>query len=253
MRTLVLSDIHGNRFGLEQVLEDAKGDFDMMLCLGDIVGYGAHPNECCEIIRRPRTTSLSGNHDAAALELIDISWFNPVAEAAILWTRQQLTPENREWLRGLPGQREFAQAGFQAVHASLRQPWEEYILDADTAAPTLLLQTQPLCFFGHTHQPCVFAAPRDKAQFRDFSSLRGASLSGGDMVLDLEEDLKYLLNPGSCGQPRDGDPRARYALLDTDARTVEIRSVEYDVEAARSAIIEAGLPRMLGDRLRTGS
>ncbi|MDQ3812800.1 MAG: metallophosphatase family protein, partial [Armatimonadota bacterium] len=131
MRFLILSDIHGNRFGLESVLEAAQGEYETLLCLGDIVGYGAHPNECCEILRERNARCLSGNHDAAALGLLDIEWFNPVAKAAILWTRRQLSEENRAWLQTLPAQQDFAEYDFQAVHGSLREPWEEYITGPD--------------------------------------------------------------------------------------------------------------------------
>src|SRR5688572_10862328 len=115
MKLLIISDIHSNRFGLEAVLEHAQGEYDALLCLGDVVGYGAHPNECCEILREANAVCLSGNHDAAALNLIDISWFNDVAATAARWTRQELTPENANWLRSLPGRQEFPEWNLQAV------------------------------------------------------------------------------------------------------------------------------------------
>jgi predicted phosphodiesterase len=151
MRFLILSDIHGNRFGLESVLANASGEYDTLLCLGDVVGYGAHPNECCEILRQHNAVSLSGNHDAAALGLIDIDWFNPVAKAAILWTRAQLSDTNRDWLHTLPAQQDWPEHDFQTVHGSLREPWEEYITGPSVAEPVFLLMQHTLCFFGHTH------------------------------------------------------------------------------------------------------
>ena len=250
MRFLVLSDVHGNRFGLEQVLTDARDEYDQLLCLGDIVGYGAHPNACCDILRANDALCLSGNHDAAALGLIDISWFNPVAEAAILWTRGHLNHENSQWLAGLPAQMDFGEHDFQAVHASLREPWEEYITDAAVAAPNFGRMKRQLCFFGHTHQAVVFGAPA-AAEMPHFDDMTGAAIPDGG-ALELQSDTKYLLNPGSCGQPRDGNPQARYVLFDTQSRVVEVCCVDYDIEAARRAIIDAGLPRMLGDRLRAG-
>lgn len=252
MRYLVLSDIHGNRFGLEQVLADASGEYDRLLCLGDVVGYGAHPNQCCEMLREAEAISLMGNHDAAALGQLDISWFNPVATEAILWTRNQLSEENKAWLSSLPPQMDFADEGFQCVHGSLREPLEEYIVDGETAAPNLALQERPLCLFGHTHHPCVFAAPAKSAALNSMRDLRAADLAGGEYEIALEDELKYLLNPGSCGQPRDGDPRARYAFLDTQERSVHIVAASYNMNAARDAILQAGLPQMLGDRLLRG-
>ncbi len=252
MRYLVLSDVHGNRFGLEQVLADSSHEYDRILCLGDVVGYGAHPNQCCEMMREAEAICLMGNHDAAALGQLDISWFNPVATEAILWTRSQLSEENKAWLRSLKPQMDFPDEDFQAVHASLREPLEEYIMDAEVAAPNVSLMQRSLCLFGHTHHPCVFAAPKDRAQFNSMSDLRAADLAGGEFKIELEEGLKYLLNPGSCGQPRDGDPRARFAIWDTDERWLHIFASEYNINLARDAIYQAGLPKMLGDRLLRG-
>jgi predicted phosphodiesterase len=251
MRYLLLSDIHGNRFGLEKVLQDASGRYDTLLCLGDVVGYGAHPNQCCEILRENKAVSLSGNHDAAALGLIDISWFNPVAETAILWTRRQLTPENSEWLRSLPAQMDFADDDFQVVHGSLREPWEEYITDPETATYSFLKMERNACFFGHTHQATVFRVPADKSEWNSMSQMQGAALEYGG-AFDLEGGWKYLVNPGSCGQPRDSNPQARYAIFDSESREIDVIAIDYDWSAARAAILEAGLPRMLGDRLLQG-
>jgi predicted phosphodiesterase len=251
MRYLLLSDIHGNRFGLDKVLEAAANRYDKVLCLGDVVGYGAHPNECCEILRQHNAISLSGNHDAAALGLIDISWFNPVAEAAILWTRRQLTPENSEWLRTLPAQMDFEEDDFQTVHGSLREPWEEYITGPEVASYSFLQMQRSTCFFGHTHQAMVYRVPAAKADWTRLNQMQGAPLPEGG-TFDLESGWKYLVNPGSCGQPRDGNPQARYAIFDTESREVEVSALDYDWDAARSAIIAAGLPKMLGDRLLQG-
>ena len=251
MRFLILSDIHGNRFGLDKVLSHAAGEYDKILCLGDVVGYGAHPNECCQVLRDLDAVSLSGNHDAAALGLIDISWFNPVAEAAILWTRQQLSSDNRAWLRSLPAQLDFADDDFQAVHASLREPWEEYILGADIAAPNFEVQKRPFCLFGHTHQAVVYRTAQTTQANVSWREIEGAPLTQGGLI-ELEDGYKYLLNPGSCGQPRDGNPLARYALFDSSTRQIEVLEADYDCRAARQAILQAGLPRVLGDRLLRG-
>ncbi len=247
MKILVFSDVHGNKFGLERVLE-AGAECDALLCLGDIVGYGAHPNECCELLRELDAECLSGNHDAAALGKISIEWFNPVAQAAILWTRRQLSEENREWLESLPAQGEWIEERFQAVHASLREPWEEYIIGKAVAQPNFEIMTQPLCFYGHTHQADVYRCHNLPGE--NYQLERRALPNGG--VLEMEDGWRYLINPGSCGQPRDGNNHAKYAIFDVAARRVEVFGVEYDAQSARMAIIEAGLPSVLGDRLLAG-
>jgi predicted phosphodiesterase len=250
MKLLILSDIHGNRFGLEAALKSA-GSFDALLCLGDVVGYGAHPNECCEILRQHDAICLSGNHDAAALKLIDTEWFNDIAAWAIDWTREQLSPENARWLRSLPGAQEFPEWRLQAVHGSLRNPWEEYILDLHTAVATIRLMTEPLCFFGHTHQAIVYAAKMDSQDEIIWREFEDEPLPyGGEF--EIEAGWRFLVNPGSCGQPRDGNPQARYATLDSETGVVKIEAVDYDMQAARQAILDAGLPRPLGDRLLRG-
>ena len=245
---LILSDVHGNRFGLEAVLESARGEYSQVLCLGDVVGYGAHPNECCEILRAANARCLLGNHDAAALGQIDIEWFNPVAKAAILWTRAQLSAENRAWLETLSPQMEDESARFQAVHASLRQPIEEYIIDPQTAQPTFSLMTQPLCFYGHTHVAEVY---RQMVQPGTKYEMQHAGLTYGGEV-QMENGWSYLVNSGSCGQPRDGNPQARYAFFDEEKRDVEVFAIDYDWRAAAQAIFDAGLPRVLGERLGRG-
>ncbi len=251
LKFLILSDSHGNRFGLEAVL-GARTDFSHIICLGDIVGYGAHPNQCCEILRERGAICLSGNHDAAALGKISIEWFNPVASEAIRWTRAQLTPENRAWLDGLPAQQVFENWNFQAVHASLRQPWEEYIINAQVALGTLTHLSQPLCFFGHTHVTASFSLVSDPTQWREYVSIgEGIWPNGGE--ISLQSGFSYLINPGSCGQPRDGNPLAKGAIFDNESGQIEFFGAPYDVEAARAAILEAGLPKRLGDRLRSGS
>ncbi len=250
MRILILSDVHGNKHGLQAAI-DAAGRVDRIVCLGDIVGYGAFPNECCEILREANAVCLSGNHDAAALNLISIEWFNEVATDAILWTRKQLSPENRDWLTSLPSHLAFPEERFQAVHASLRSPWEEYILDEKIALHSFSRMEEPLCFYGHTHVADLYWTRTEDVKNSPQPPIEHAAFPGGG-GLDMEEGELYLLNPGSCGQPRDGNPDARFALFETDDRIVDVFCVEYDVKAARAAIIEAGLPRLLGDRLLTG-
>ncbi len=250
MKFLIVSDAHGNRFGLEAAL-GCQRPFDRIICLGDIVGYGAHPNRCCEILRECGAICLSGNHDAAALGKIDIQWFNPVATEAILWTRQQLSQTNRAWLDTLPAQLVFEDWKFQIVHASLRQPWEEYITGPQIALLSLDLLDTPLCFYGHTHIADFYQLEQSKQKFRIFEPLEHFALPLGGHI-SLEKNSSYLVNPGSCGQPRDGNPLAKAAIFDDESQSIEVLGVEYDIEAARAAILEAGLPPRLGDRLRVG-
>jgi diadenosine tetraphosphatase ApaH/serine/threonine PP2A family protein phosphatase len=250
MKILVLSDSHGNKFGLEAVLDSGR-DYDRIVCLGDVVGYGAHPNECCEILRQREAISLSGNHDAAVLGKIDVTWFNPIAQAAVSWTREHLKEENRLWLDGLPAQQVFAEWGFQAVHASLREPWEEYIIEPTIAEANLRLLEQPLCFFGHTHVALCVIAPADTSAWTRPDQMEWIELPFGAEI-QLEGSERVLLNPGSCGQPRDGNPQAKAAIYDTESQTIEVFGVEYDAQAARAAILKVGLPARLGDRLLKG-
>jgi predicted phosphodiesterase len=248
VRFLVLSDVHGNRFGLEAAVEAASGRYDRVLCLGDVVGYGAHPNECCEIIRELHADCLLGNHDAAALGKISTDWFNEIAEFAVLWTRRQLSPENTNWLESLQPAGAWPEYSFQAVHGSVRSPLEEYIMTRREAQPSFAQMQQPLCFFGHTHVAMVYEELNQPGQ--KYSINETALRSGGRIELDAEK--KYLVNPGSCGQPRDRNPQARYAVFDSDTNTIEVLACDYDIQAAREAIIAAGLPTLLGDRLLQG-
>lgn len=248
MKFLILSDIHGNLHGLQAVLNDARGEWQQLLCLGDVVGYGAHPNECCALLQQQNAWCLLGNHDAAALGDIEIEWFNPVAKEAILWTRGMLSPDNQAWLKSLCPTLVSYEHGFQAVHGSLREPLEEYITGTYTAVPTFALMETPLCFFGHTHIAEGYRTVHTSGEGYDVQ--HQAFLEGG--TIRCEPEWRYLINPGSCGQPRDGNPQARYALYDTETRIVDVQTLSYDWELARQAIIDAGLPRLLGDRLERG-
>lgn len=250
MKILVLSDIHGNLHALEAVLKAAP-PHDKILCLGDVVGYGARPNECCAILRERGATTLLGNHDAAALGLLNADWFNGVARRAIDWTREQLSAENREWLYSLVPSLACDESGFEAVHASLRFPLEEYIFDTELAWLSMREMKHSLCFFGHTHVACAFIGEQEAAGRRAprFVEQRSFPCSG---ELEWRRDHFTLLNPGSVGQPRDGNPQARAAILDVPGHRIALYGFDYDIDAARQAIIEAGLPRSLGDRLLDG-
>ncbi|MGB3682669.1 MAG: metallophosphoesterase family protein [Rubrobacteraceae bacterium] len=234
----VISDIHGNLEALEAVLGDVPEEAGRIFCLGDVIGYGASPNECCELVRGVEMPVITGNHDLAVVDLsTDLNWFNPVAEAAVRWTRERLNDENRAFLRSRPRMMQTSEALF--VHGSVRDP-DEYIIDSTTAAENLaILKNEypnvPLCFFGHTHVKAVAPSPNGKA---------------AEMGLDLGSGGPYLVNPGSVGQPRDGDTFASYVLV--EGTNVTYRFVEYDIGRAQAKIRDAGLPGMLADRLAAG-
>jgi predicted phosphodiesterase len=235
----VISDIHGNLEALEAVLDDLPEEVGTVYCLGDVVGYGASPNECCDIVRRTGMPTISGNHDLAVTDLsTNLDWFNPVAAAAVRWTREQLSEENSEFLRTRPRMMQSRDALF--VHGSVRDP-DEYIINSIAAEENLdILRREyrgvPICFFGHTHVKTVTPSPN------------GPVL--GAHTLDLSTSGPYLVNPGSVGQPRDGDTFASYIVA--EGNHVVYHSVEYDIERAQAKIRSAGLPEMLAERLAVG-
>lgn len=239
----VMSDIHGNLEALEAVLRDVPEEVGTIYCLGDVIGYGASPNKCCDLAREWQMPLITGNHDLAVADLdTDLSWFNPVAAAAVKWTREQLTEENRQFLISRPRTMQHERALF--VHGSIRDP-DEYILDQSSARENLAILKSEypealVCFFGHTHVKAVAPSPN------------GAL--GEDGSLDLSANGPYLVNPGSVGQPRDGDTFASYVVVDKDSPGLKVtyRFVEYDVKLAQAKIREAGLPGMLADRLAAG-
>lgn len=242
MKWAVLSDIHGNLEALEATLA-ALGEVDAYLCLGDIVGYGANPNECCDIVRKlcPEMT-LMGNHDAGVLGRLSPHWFNPYARFALEWTRSVLTRENWDFLQSLPHRLEGE--GWMAVHGSLVDPWE-YITSPWEARPSFERLTVPLAFFGHTHLAEYYL------QEEGHLLVTQHPWSAGESIL-LAAGRKYLVNPGSIGQPRDRDWRASAALFDAEARTITLLRVEYNLAEAQSKIFKAGLPPFLAERLAWG-
>ncbi len=241
MRYAIISDIHANLEAFNSVLDeiDAAGA-DMIVCLGDIVGYGANPNECVEIVMNRNIDSLIGNHDKAACGLTEPTGFNPAAREAALWTRGELTEKNREFLKALPETKEIN--GFVAVHGAISDP-DSYILSPyDAAREFGLLGEKSLCFFGHTHVAAAFSLDNGRV-----------SESRADRF-ELREGRKYLVNPGSVGQPRDRDPRASFLIYDTcdDKGKAERRRVEYPIERAQKKIIKRGLDSFLAERLSHG-
>lgn len=244
MRTLILSDLHSNLPAVEAVLRDARGrGYDRVVCLGDLVGYGAHPNEVIEIVRELRPwAQVRGNHDKAACGVTDAGSFNDSAREAIEWTRAALTPESLDYLRGLP-EGPLAAGPLLLSHGSPIDE-EEYILGETDARDVLEATPHPLVLFGHTHFAAIFVC-------RPGQRPRGAALGRGG-ITRIPAGARVLFNPGSIGQPRDHDPRASYAFHDEADNAVEVVRVPYDVEEAREAIVAAGLPGPLEQRLALG-
>jgi predicted phosphodiesterase len=241
MRVAVVSDIHSNLHALEAVIAaiDAEAP-DELWCLGDIVGYGARPNECCAAIAERADVCLAGNHDLAVRGTIDLGEFGGEAGVAARWTRDVLEPEAQELLDRLEPQG--AAHGVALYHGSARDPIWEYVLSDEAAFVTIALANAPLVLVGHSHVALQIV-------------LSGEEISGGGAPDGTELELdgaQALLNPGSVGQPRDNDPRAAYLLLDLDAQRASFRRVEYDVARTQQEMREAGLPELLAARLELG-
>jgi predicted phosphodiesterase len=239
MPHLILSDLHGNLEALEAVLADAEGLYDRILCLGDLVGYGADPNAIVDWTRKNVTVIVRGNHDKAGAGLDDMETFSPLARASAVWTRTVLTPESRAYLERLP-RGPLPYEGIDLVHGSPADE-DEYLLSAEDALPVRAYLGARATFFGHTHVQGGFLLAQ-----------RGAMRIPAAGVLQIEQKYFYLANPGSVGQPRDGDPRAAYALYSPEERTVEFRRAAYDVDRAAAKIRAAGLPDFLAARLHEG-
>ncbi len=241
MRYLIISDIHANLTAFQAVLEDA-GYYDYVWCLGDVVGYGPDPNECVELLRSLPHLSLAGNHDWAALGRLDIRTFNADARKAVLWTREMLSPENRAYLEELPTT--FILGDFTLSHGSPREPIWEYILDPLIAALNFQAFSTQYCLVGHTHTPVLFRELRENG--------------GCEVVMPKYreriplDDSRYIINPGSVGQPRDSIPDAAYAILDTTSGTWEHRRVPYNIDAVQQRMRKHGLPDRLIMRLEHG-
>lgn len=240
MRYAIFGDVHGNREALDAVLRDMEqARVDRRLCLGDIVGYGADPVGCLRGIRDLGIETVQGNHDSAAVGETPLDYFNPFAKRAVEWTAGRLGAEDAAWLKGLPLVRDCG--GFTLVHSSLACPREwGYILDYEAAQRCFGLLSSRACFVGHSHVPLVFMEHDGAVTVR-----RAATAA-------IEHAARYIVNVGSVGQPRDGDPRAAYGVYDEGSGTVELRRVEYDIRAAQRGIVDAGLPEFLAVRLEAG-
>jgi predicted phosphodiesterase len=246
VRVAVITDIHSNLPALEAVLADlGHEDPDEVWCLGDIVGYGADPDACTTLVGEVVERCLAGNHDLVVRGDIDIGYFAMSAGAAARWTVKVISEETREFLRPLAplGERE----GVGLYHASPRDPVWEYVLSVRQAADCLQAQRQRVALIGHSHVACYFSRPNGEATIEQTTG----EVATGGTALEIA-DGRWLINPGSVGQPRDGDPRAAWLMLDTTAWTASFRRVEYPVETAAKAIVDAGLPRQLADRLFSG-
>jgi predicted phosphodiesterase len=250
VRHLIVSDIHGNWEALHGVLTHVRRKrFDRVLFLGDAIGYGASPNQVVGWLRSLGTTveAVRGNHDRVCAGLDSPEYFNRYAREASVWTLEQLDPRHLEFVRGLPVGPRALSDDLAICHGSAIDE-DAYIFSAYDAAVSFAAMAQPVIFFGHTHVPSLFAL----ADGADRAATVVRLLSGRRVVVDIEPGRRYLINPGSVGQPRDRDPRASYAIYDDEARRVYLYRVDYRVSLARRRILAAGLPPVLGDRLLYG-
>ncbi len=246
MRNLIISDIHANWEALDAVLADADGDYDRILCCGDIVGYGADPNAATDWVREHVAAVVRGNHDKAAVGSEDIEWFNSAAKAATLWTQASLSETNTDYLEKLT-EGPLRVDGFQLVHGSPLDE-DDYLLSEHQAAQLFSYVEVAITFFGHTHLQGGFLVHRNGTR-------RIGRVPPGEHEAELVLDDQYisLINPGSVGQPRDGDARAAYAIFDGEEGVVRYRRVRYDLVKAQEKIVRAGLPEVLAYRLALGS
>ena len=245
MRLAILSDIHSNLPALEAVLADVeRREPEEVWCLGDVVGYGADPERCLELVAERCSVRLVGNHDLAVLDRLDISSFSPAAADAVRWTRASTSAKALAGLDGLEPADESREVAL--YHASPRDPIWEYVLWPEQAGECLAAQAARVSFIGHSHVALCFTA----ADGAEPEAARGAQAQGGT-ELDLAQN-RWLLNPGSVGQPRDGDPRAAWLELDTEAWRATYHRLEYDIDRAAEAILAAELPEHLAKRLYAG-
>jgi diadenosine tetraphosphatase ApaH/serine/threonine PP2A family protein phosphatase len=239
MRYAIFGDIHANWEALMTVMGDAQEQqCTNYVCVGDVVGYNANPTECLEFVKGLNCPVVKGNHDEEATQDRTLDELNPLAESALLWTRQQLSDEQKQWLRELKLVRQVRD--FTIVHATLDSPgsWA-YVANRFDAMASFSYQFTQLCFYGHTHEPRIYEKDDTVRCLRDTDTV-------------LRRNVKYFINVGSVGQPRDGDWRASYAVYDVEKQTVNIRRLEYDLRTAQQKIREAGLPTILAERLALG-
>lgn len=248
MKALIVSDLHSNAEALRAVMSRVRRKhFDHVICLGDFVGYGAQPNQVLDTMRTMRGGKLyiRGNHDRVAAGLEDGTGFNHAAKYAALWTRQHLSAPNRRFLKDLPlGPLE--KGGVMMCHGSPHDE-DEYVFNESHAASVFTMYPgAPIILYGHTHLPVVFSMTMNGGR------VEGAPIRG-EATIRLEEGRRYLINPGSVGQPRDRNPLASFAMFDSKKMTVQFFRVEYDIARTQASILKAGLPRILADRLAIGT
>jgi diadenosine tetraphosphatase ApaH/serine/threonine PP2A family protein phosphatase len=246
MHCLVISDIHANLTALQAVLADAKSHAqpcDIVWCLGDVVGYGAEPNECIDLLRTLPHICLAGNHDWAVIGKLDLRTFHEQAAFVVEWTQENITSQNMSFLRSRPDQ--LPQDEYLLVHASPREPIWEYVTDVSVAEENFEEMTASFCLVGHTHVPVVFVEDGRSHNVH-------ITLPSVNVPIVLKRDSKYIINPGSVGQPRDGDPRASYAILDTTTATWTPYRVEYAIKATQQKMKSFHFPPRLVERLNYG-
>jgi diadenosine tetraphosphatase ApaH/serine/threonine PP2A family protein phosphatase len=243
MRYGILGDIHGNLTALETVLAAMQSErVDVLISVGDVVGYGAAPRECIALLREAGAVVVMGNHDAAAIDLLDMVYFNTYARDAVLWTRKVLTRDECNWLAALPLARHLEHCS--VAHGTLYRPeLFDYIQTPEDADPSLDVMPLPVCFVGHSHVPVTLMRMSDDPTRTAYTV---------EPEVDIEDASRALVNVGSVGQPRDEDPRTAYAVYDSERSRVRILRVAYDIDREAHRIRHAGLPPMLADRLYLG-
>ena len=244
MRYAIIADIHANLAAFTAVLDDIehRGGVDEVWCLGDVVGYGPDPHQCLELLRQRNHVCVAGNHDRAAIGKLDTAYFNPDAAAACHWTAQQLSPEDRQYLESLPLVIE--KDDFTLVHGSPREPVWEYLLSTSNASENFAYFQSKFCLIGHSHVPLVFRHTDTGAcSFSQLSTNIGLVLGKS----------RLIINPGGVGQPRDGEPRASYAIYDSETGIIKLYRVTYDISATQNKMAEHGLPMRLAARLSYGT
>ncbi|HOJ92783.1 MAG TPA: metallophosphoesterase family protein [Dictyoglomaceae bacterium] len=242
MKIGIISDIHSNLEALEKVYRELEKEVDEIYCLGDIVGYGPNPNECIKYLRHFKFTVL-GNHDAAVVGIRDYNDFNASAQFAIEWTINNITPENFQKLQRL--KLRIDESSYYLVHGSLREPTDEYLINYYSVLANFELMEKKLCFFGHSHLAGAFVfSGRDRdIYYVSFTN---------DGEIKIEEGYKYLINPGSVGQPRDGNWKASFGIFDTQKKVLQVKRVEYDVVSIQRKMQLLGFPSHLWERLQYG-
>jgi predicted phosphodiesterase len=242
LRYAIIADIHSNLEAFTAVLNDvSKRGVSKILCLGDIIGYGPDPCACISLLQRQKYVAVAGNHDLAAIGIIGTADFHPDAVIANSWTREQLQPRDLDFLAGLPSDVE--EGNFTLVHASPREPIWEYLKSAEIAKSNLPYFKSLFCFYGHTHKPVIIRCGEDNnCVLSEFTEENDVAMEGS----------RLFVNPGSVGQPRDVDPRASYAVYDSETKTIRLIRVPYDIAAVQAKMLKNGLPSGLISRLSYG-